>query len=559
MSCEEENPIQPSAEYARFTYTREFLTVTFANASVGATSYLWSFGDGQTSTEATPTVTYGEFGTYKVTLTINDGESKSSLNVVLTAPAEKASSFAEIGSLTIGGEGAAEITTFDPISQRLFVVNNDGGSAIDIINFSNPSALSKEGSIDVSSFGGGVNSVAVYGTMLAAAIEATTKTDNGKIVVWTIGSYDAPIANVTVGALPDMVTFSNNGALILSANEGEPSDDYTVDPNGSISIITVSDFSVTTLDFSGLADSQSDLTDKGFRIFGPEASFAQDIEPEYITVSPDNKFAYVTLQENNGVAVVDLLTSQITSILPLGFKDYSLAANAIDGSDRDGGIDFKPTVSGIYGVYMPDAIASFVSGTTTYLITANEGDSRDWAGYAEEERIKDVVLDATAFPTADEISTDEVLGRLKLTSSMGDTDGDGDYDEVYAFGARSFSIWSTAGAQIFDSGSKMEMEVNAAGLYDDARSDDKGVEPEGVTVGSVGGKNYAFIGMERSDAVAIYDLTDPKAPTFVSLLTTGDAPEGLLFIRPAKSPTQRSLLVVSSEADGTLKVYETKE
>jgi DNA-binding beta-propeller fold protein YncE len=104
-----------------------------------------------------------------------------------------------------------------------------------------------------------------------------------------------------------MVTFSPDGKYIMSANEGEPSDDYSNDPNGSISIIEVNNnYSVTTLDFSRFSSQLGSLTNAGFRIGKAGASFAADIEPEYITISSDSKSAWVTLQENNGVAKVDL-------------------------------------------------------------------------------------------------------------------------------------------------------------------------------------------------------------------------------------------------------------
>jgi hypothetical protein len=224
-----------------------------------------------------------------------------------------------------------------------------------------------------------------------------------------------------------MVTFSPDGNYIISANEGEPSADYLNDPEGSVSIIKVSDYSVTTLNFASFESQLATLASKGFRIFGPGKNFVKDIEPEYVTVSDDSRTAYVTLQENNAIAEIDLMTATIKKITPLGFKDYSLAANAIDVSDRDNKIEFAP-VAKLYGMYMPDAIAYFNYNGTPYLFTANEGDSREYTAFTEMKRVKDVSLDATNFPTATTLKTDPVLGRLNITTTLGDTDGDGDFD-----------------------------------------------------------------------------------------------------------------------------------
>nr|WP_249665269.1 hypothetical protein [Mucilaginibacter sp. Bleaf8] len=215
----------------------------------------------------------------------------------------------------------------------------------------------------------------------------------------------------------------------------------------------------------------------------------------------------------------------------------------------------------VKGVYMPDAIAVLESNGTPYLFTANEGDAREYSAFSEVKRIKDkdVKLDAAKFPNAATLKQDEQLGRLNITTTLGDTDGDGDLDELYSFGARSFSVWNgNDGKQVFDSKNEVDVKAIAAGIYDDGRSDDKSVEPEGITIGKIGKKNVAFVGLERADAVAVYDVTDPAKPAFLQLLKCGDAPEGVLIIPAKNSPTKKSLLVVSSENDGVIKVYTPK-
>lgn len=467
---------------------------------------------------------------------------------------EDAATFAEIGMIDIGDVGAAEISAYDPQTKKLFVVNNSIVNQIDVLDFANPKSIKPLSSISTQPYGGFVNSVAVNNGKLAAAIESTNKQTNGKIVVFKAAD-NSEIKVITVGALPDMVTFSPDGKFIISANEGEPSADYTNDPQGTISIISVeNDYSVTTLDFASFASQSTTLKTKGFRIFGPSNDFAKDIEPEYVTVSEDSKTAWITLQENNGIAKVDLASKTITNIFPLGFKDYNLTGNEIDPSDRDNQMSLAKW--NVKGVYMPDGIAVYQSGGIPYLFTANEGDAREYDTFEEVKRVKDIVLDASAFPNATTLRTDAQLGRLNITSTLGDTDGDGDFDALYSLGSRSFSVWNgLTGVQVFDSKNELDTKVIAGGFYDDGRSDDKSVEPEGITIGKVGSKTIAFVGMERVDAVAIYDITNPTTPVFLQLIRCGDAPEGILFIDAKNSPTKKSLLVVSSENDGIVKVF----
>ncbi len=480
-------------------------------------------------------------------------------------PNEDPASFAEVGSIDIGEAGAAEISAYDPLTKRLFTVTNAGGAtAIAVIDFSNPASLVNIATIDVAQFGGNVNSVSVSDGRLAAAIEATVKTDAGKIVIFKTTDYSV-VKQITVGALPDMVTYSYDGKYIMCANEGEPATDYSADRFGTVSIISVKDdYAATTLDFSSFANQQSSLMAKGLRIFGPGVTpgtvisaerFAKDIEPEYVTISSDSRTAWVTLQENNAIAKIDIRSKRITNIYPLGFKNYNLDVNAIDPSDKDGGI-FQNKWP-VKGMYQPDAIAVVEDRGIPYLFTANEGDVREWDAYVESKRVKDLTLDLTAFPNAATLKTDAALGRLNVTTTLGDPDKDGDYDELYSFGARSFSIWNGNNGQlIFDSKNDLDKRNITAGFYDDNRSDDKSVEPEGMALGYVGRKPIAFVGMERSDAVAIYDISNPSNPLFLKLLHTGDAPEGLLFIPAKDSPTNHSLLVASAEGDGVIKVYQ---
>jgi hypothetical protein len=264
-----------------------------------------------------------------------------------------------------------------------------------------------------------------------------------------------------------MITFSPDGNYIMTANEGEPNDTYSIDPDGSVSIIAVNaNYAVTTLNFGSFSNQLSTLKTKGFRIASPTNNFASDIEPEYITISADSKTAWVTLQENNGVAKIDLATKTITNIFPLGYKDYNLAENAIDISDKDGGI--LANTWKLKGMFQPDAITNFEINKTPYFVTANEGDAREYAAFVDVKRISSssVILDPIVFPNAASLKAEASMGRLNINTKMGDTDGDGDFDELVSFGARSFSIWNgNTGEIVFDSKNELDKKAQELGIY----------------------------------------------------------------------------------------------
>ena len=424
--------------------------------------------------------------------------------------------------------------------------------------------------INIEEFGAGINSIAIEDGVVAAAIEGEATDDLGSIVFF---DTDGNVLNqVTVGALPDMVTFTPDGTKVLVANEGEPDeDDPTINPEGSVSIIDISDgiesASVTTADFTAYNGQEAELREQGVRIF-PEENFANDVEPEYITVTPDGSQAFVSLQENNAIAVVDLETNEITDIQPLGWKDFSLANNGLDSSDEDEAINIS--TQPVFGLYQPDAIASYEVDGATYYVTANEGDAR-----SEDERVEELELDAATFPNAAELQAEDNLGRLEVSTIDGDTDGDGDYDQLVSYGGRSFSIRDAHGNLVFDSGDDFAQITaeqvpelfNSNGTVDsfDSRSDAKGIEPEGVVIGEIEGKDYAFVGLERVGGIMVYNISDPANAEFVQYINpideeTGDAldlaPEGLQFISPEDSPNGSPLLTVSNEVSGTVSIYQ---
>lgn len=486
-----------------------------------------------------------------------------------------------LNSYLVDANGTAEISAYDPATQQIIVTNGD---KIEFIDFSDPSNISTNESILLTGIGSGVQSVAVKNGMYAVAIAAPESTDNGFVLIADVENTTGDI--LEVGSLPDMLTFSPDGSLLLVANEGEPNNDYSIDPEGSVSVIDVtagvgniSQSDVTTLNFNAFDSQQAALLADGVRIFGPGATVSQDLEPEYIAVSDDSQFAYVTLQENNAYAIVDLVAMEITDVISFGMKDHSLTRNSLDVSDET---DFIFDANWpIYGLYMPDAIAYYEVGGTGYIVTANEGDAREYDTFEEERKIddNDYTLDPSVFSNIDILEMETNLGDIAVTNASGDIDNDGEFEEIHVFGGRSFSIFEAAtGTLVYDSGNEFALITANDPVYGAIfnasnsnnsfknRSDNKGVEPEGVIVEEINGEFYAFVLLERIGGVMTYNISDPNAPVFLEYDNNRDAtpggqesgdlgPEGVVYIAPADSPTGNGLLVISNEVSATLSVY----
>lgn len=484
----------------------------------------------------------------------------------------------------VTGSNSAEIVCFDPTVDRLYVANSIAGK-LDIVDFADPANPLLISSIDISVYGG-INSVVAHNGVLALAIENTNPQLDGFVVF--LDADGVFINQVTVGALPDMITYNKDFTKLLTANEGEPNGDYSVDPEGSVSIIdmtpgvaSITNANVTTISLTQFNGQENALIAQGIRIFSTSASVAQDLEPEYITISDDNTKAYVALQENNAMLVIDLATNTIQSLLPLGFSDYSAGSNnAMDASDQSGAVLITGELP-IKGAYMPDAMSFATIGGQGYVFTANEGDSREFGSVVDAKRIGSATytLDAATFPDGYILKNNKFLGRLNALTYSGDTDNDGDFDEIHVMGGRSFSIWNAAtGALVFDSKDLFEQITsnhstfgaffNASNTTGAAtsknRSDDKGPEPEGITLEEINGKMYAFVGLERIGGVMVFNVQIPTAPVFVGYYNnrtlTGSGPdlgtEGIITIPAAISPNGNTLVILANEVSSTLSIYQ---
>jgi len=525
-------------------------------------------------------------------------------------------------------EGAAEIVAYQTSKKWIYAINSSGDDAVVNIlpaDTFDTVALVKdnEGVISATNLTsvitlplneytqGDANSIAIdeNNNLLAVAMAAENVGDAGQIAFYDI-SGDSPvfIKNVTVGFLPDMVTFTHDGAKAVVANEGEPSGDYSVDPEGSISIIDITNNIIAdtaiNIDFKAYNNKQADLETQGVVFANPNGrtingnlintTVAMDLEPEYVSISKDNKYAYVSIQENNALAIVNLQDNSF-ELKGLGFKDWS--SLQLDASDKDGGVNFKSYL-GLYGMYQPDTISSFSWKGANFIVTANEGDAREYffdttdeadciakggldydeddgcLAYIDESRVEDLTL-ASNFDYLN--NDDDDIGRLKVTTIKGDTNNDGQYESLYAYGARSFTIWDSNALVVFDSGddiARITASVHGESFNNDedenkgdSRSDDKGAEPEALTIGEIGDRTFAFIGLERMGGIMVYDITNPYNVQFEDYFynrglikganITGDlAPEGMVFVPAEQSATGNALLIVGNEISGSIVVWE---
>lgn len=500
---------------------------------------------------------------------------------------------------------ACEIAAWHPATSRLLVTSAAAGLV--------PVSVGKDASLTPSDVHAmrGISSVAVHGDIVAICGSGADASSVGEVVILDPSMRE--LARVPVGYGPDMLTFTPDGRTLVVANEAEPSEDGLVDHPGTLSIIDlsngVSQTSIRHVTFESFEPQADALRTRGLHAPMPGRSLVQQLEPEYITVSPDGRWAFVSMQEANAIAIVDIVNARCIALEPLGMKDFGADGVGLDPSDKDGG----PAIARwpIHGLYQPDTLACFVHGNELFVASANEGEPRDHPFWSEVRRVSELehrdgggapALDPTAFPaevpdgagpeqplrTPARLIAADGAGRLQVSSAAGDADGDGDYDRLIAFGGRSASLWrvrrddagTPQGLELaWDSGSAIERTIlermpkafNAdhdKGNSADARSDVRGPEPEGLAVADVGGRRILFVGLERPGGVIAWDITDPRAPTLATyanrrapqadrLDAAGDlGPEGLLLIPATASPTGKPLLLVCNEVSGTLTVLE---
>jgi len=531
-----------------------------------------------------------------------------------------------VARASLGAQASAEIVQYHKATQTIYATNSATNSiaiiaagSITSTELSNPINsinLTVSSIILPTTAGtvplGSVTSIAIFGNLLAVAVPAATKTDNGFILFYNGLDNSAPafLDSVEVGALPDSIAFTPNGGKLVVANEGEPNGDYSIDPEGTLSVIDIlangePEETADIITFASLNGTQAALEAQGMHFPNPSGStingnaitttVAQDLEPEY--VSTTNAKAYITLQENNGLAILDLEDLSV-QVIGLGSKSWS--GLNFDGQEN-GAVSFAK-YEGLNGLYMPDSISNYEWKGATFLVTANEGDAREYyfdvadeaactaamgqsydidAGclsYSDEVKLE--TLTAQAGSALETLQMDGRLNNLRVTSVLGDADGDGEYESAYTYGARSFTIWDQNGLVVFDSGDDLERitaSVHGAQFNNDnaknasdSRSENKGPEPEAMAVGTIGERTYAFIGTERMGGIFVYDVTNPFDAFFADYVINRDlteglnaadvigdlAPESIVFVAGEDSATGEALIIVGNEISGTISVYQ---
>jgi len=480
---------------------------------------------------------------------------------------------------------------YDPHDRRLYYIDKSRGR-IEVLDMDQPSYLHRDRSILEGPVVLAAQAVMFRSGVLATVFAGPTKSSAGVITfVDRDGRAQAP--PVAVGPQPTMLVLTPDVRKLLVPGRGEASDNYGEDPQGTITIVDwCGNFPCSTLrtkriDFSAFNGRRAELISKGVRIHGPSASVAQDLEPESVTVSADSRTAWVTLERNNAIAVVDLVGERVTDILPLGSKSNALPGKGLDASDMDRRI--RITTWHLRSWYEPDYLAAFTTAAGTYLVTANEGDPRDFSGYTEVARVADLPLDPAAFPNRQTLQLPQNLGRLQV-SRLDGKNASGRFTTLYAFGGRSLAVWTTRGELLADTGDAFERIMAAAvpaffNVSDDSNAFDRtsqgrGPEPEPLAVGTIGGRTYVFVGFERIGGIMVYDITNPRIPKFEQYINNRnfaidpaavcrkDAPkspgcaavgdlsvEGLLFIPAVSSPIGVPLLVASHETSDSVTVF----
>ena len=481
------------------------------------------------------------------------------------------------GSVNEDG-GIAEIVQYNKDNKRIYMVNGALGS-LDIVDtgdlrsnrFTNLNLFRR---IDLRVMGtrhgfeyGDLTSVAVSTRhkMLALAVQHSDYASAGYIVLLDYeGGY---LRHYRVGVQPDMICFTPDEKHVLTADEGEPREGYAnnaIDPPGSVSILDIANNTMKIIGFGAFdADgARAELIKKGV-ILNAGTKPSLDLEPEYIAVSDDSRTAWVSLQEANALAVLDIAGGTFSGVMGLGFKDHRLPRNSLDAL-KDGKAELAP--HNVYGAYMPDGIAAFGAGGKQYILTANEGDAREW-GSADN-----AYADVASFKIGD--YKIDILDNAKKEGL--------EAEKKYLFGARSFSIWEAGNGlrQVFDSGN--DFETITARLYPsnfnashtnndlDSRSGKKGPEPEYVSVLRAWGTWYALIGLERIGGLMVYDISNPAAPVWFDYINTRDfsqsdlaamgdlGPEGICAVEAKDSPTGRPLIFTANEVSGTIAVFELR-
>ena len=522
--------------------------------------------------------------TFVLSLLLGAGLAIAKKSDVPTGPFHWGTTLKQIASIPMT---TAEISAFMPEKKVLFVVG--GENVLEVVDLADPANPKKISEIKLP---GGASSVTVNGDLVAVSLLNNPEWKMGHVQVMRYNKKLEVLGKHELCYMPDMITFTPDGTNLLVACEGSPDETFSEDPEGGIGVLSIAgvNASASAADLArawkkpqktvvgfGELDSLA-LMAKGIRKTGVK-SFAQSLEPEYITVSSDGKTAWVSLQENNAIVKFDVEAKKILDVFPLGYVDHSKPGFGLD-IKKNKKIEIKNYP--LRGLRQPDGISAFSAGGKTFVLTANEGspvnDYKAWTDVTTPMMLlQNGVIDPSVFTSQvlEDVKNISV-SNLERCNVVPDKTENGMCPYMYSFGTRSISIFDgETGHLMWDSGDAFEqmMAQMAPDYFNwnskkgkvkmDARSEDKGCEPENVTTGVVGDKRYAFVGLERSSVVAVLDIAgveNGNTPKIVDyyLNPKDRGPEGILFIPAEKSPNGEPLLIVGFEYSKTLAVYSVK-
>jgi DNA-binding beta-propeller fold protein YncE len=383
--------------------------------------------------------------------------------------------FALAATYTVSGN-VAEIVAATP-NGRTLIYTDSASEEVGFVDISDPTLPTEITTLAVA---GEPTSVAVTPSGRWALVVVHGTPDHLVVVDLSDRTIETTIP---LGGQPDSIAISPNGRFAAIAIENERDEDVNDGemPQLPAGFLTIVD----------LVEAPSVWTTRNVALTGIANRFSNDPEPEFVDINAANQAA-VTLQENNHIVIVDLVSGSVITHWSAGSTTH------VADTDDDGQIIFDDVL--MNARREPDAIVWTPRGN---LVTANEGDY-------------DVDL------------------------------GPGEF-----VGGRDFTIFSARGPVLFEPGAAVEINAAQAGLYDDSRADAKGCEIEGAEVGEYHNHAFLFLGAERCGFVAVYRLTGNEAkPKFVQTLATGSRPEGLLAI------PQRALFVSANEGDGTISIFQ---
>lgn len=369
--------------------------------------------------------------------------------------------------------GGAEIVAASP-NGKLAVVTQSGGKTVQFLKL--PKGKTKK-RIDVGAIGEPTSAVFIDDRYVF--IVCKDDPDNGTLVVGD-AKKGRIVSQTSIGIGPDAIAVDRGRRLAVIALEDEESEveDPTACPaeNTRPGAVAIVDYS------AGTGTGQMQVTTVPIDLSElPGAGCPGDPQPEYVAIDPAAGIAFVTLQENNAIAVIDLTGRTVVSVWDGGTTEH--LADAMD----DG---VASITESLVGRREPDGVALSPDGR--YLLTADEGDTG--------------------------ITPDGAFG-----------------------GGRTMSVWdAVTGELLTDTGDAIERALVDAGFFDDGRSDRRGPEPEGIVVFVIDGMTIAAVGIERGRSVIFFDVSNPLEPVIVDVVGVGTEPEGLAWV-----PSTRQLLVAN--------------